>query len=53
MLRHSAGDYRTEFHVKAERVAQALIEDQFDFAFLHIKAVDDTGHDKEPALKVC
>ena len=48
----SAGDYRSQFHVKAEKIAEALVEDKYDFGFLHIKAVDDTGHDQQPALKV-
>ena len=26
--------------------------DEFDFGFLHVKAVDDAGHDKNAALKV-
>ena len=48
----SAGDYRTCFEAKAEAVAAALISGEYDFAFLHVKAVDDAGHDKAPALKV-
>lgn len=47
------GDYRTQFHVKAERIAEALSAGQYNFGFLHIKAVDDTGHDQQPVLKVC
>ena len=50
---HAAGDYRTQFHVKAEKTAEALSAGQYDFGFLHIKAVDDTGHDQQPVLKVC
>lgn len=50
---HAAGDYRTQFHVKAEKIAEALSAGQYDFGFLHIKAVDDTGHDQQPVLKVC
>lgn len=50
--KHVAGDYRSQFHVKAEKIAHALVEDDYDFGFLHIKAVDDTGHDQQPALKV-
>ena len=47
-----AGDYRTCFEAKAEAVATATISGEYDFAFLHVKAVDDAGHDKAPALKV-
>ena len=46
------GDYRTQFHAKAETLAAALTSGQYDFGFLHIKAVDDTGHDQQPVLKV-
>ncbi len=46
------GDYRTQFHAKAETLSHALTSGQYDFGFLHIKAVDDTGHDQQPVLKV-
>lgn len=46
-----AGDYRTRLEAKAEAVAQALASDSCDFAFLHVKAVDDAGHDRLPWLK--
>ena len=52
-LHNDAGDYRTQFHMKAETIAEALTAGQYDFGFLHIKAVDDTGHDQQPVLKVC
>lgn len=51
-LQHAAGDYRTSFKAKAEAIADALQSGSFDFAFLHVKAVDDTGHDRLPWLKV-
>ena len=47
-----AGDYRTKFHVKAEKLAEALSSGSYNFGFLHVKAVDDTGHDQQPVLKV-
>lgn len=47
------GDYRSKLEAKAEAVAQALSSGSFDFAFLHVKAVDDAGHDRLPWLKVC
>lgn len=46
------GDYRTKLHVKSQMMAGALLQDGHDFGFLHIKAVDDAGHDKEADLKV-
>ncbi|KAL0023909.1 hypothetical protein WJX79_009725 [Trebouxia sp. C0005] len=48
----TTGDYRTQFHAKAETLSEALTSGQYDFGFLHIKAVDDTGHDQQPVLKV-
>jgi len=48
----ATGDYRTDFAAKAATVADALISGACDFAFLHVKAVDDTGHDRAAALKV-
>lgn len=48
----TTGDYRTLFHRKAEAVASALAQGPYDFAFLHVKAVDDAGHDREVGLRV-
>ncbi|KAK9817062.1 hypothetical protein WJX72_008993 [[Myrmecia] bisecta] len=48
----TTGDYRTQFHSKAVTIAGALVGGGYDFGFLHIKAVDDTGHDRQIALKV-
>ena len=47
-----AGDYGTQFHAKAETIAEALKSGVYKFGFLHVKAVDDTGHDRQPVLKV-
>jgi len=50
----TTGDYRTLFHKKAEAVAEALSRqnNSYEFAFLHVKAVDDAGHDRAVDLKV-
>ena len=47
-----AGDYKTALHAKAEAAADVLINGATDMVFLHIKAVDDTGHDRLTGLKV-
>ena len=47
-----AGDYRTALHAKAEAAADVLVNGASDMVFLHIKAVDDTGHDRLTGLKV-
>eukprot|EP00271_Cylindrocystis_brebissonii_P020984 TRINITY_DN7296_c0_g1_i1.p1 TRINITY_DN7296_c0_g1~~TRINITY_DN7296_c0_g1_i1.p1 ORF type:complete len:480 (-),score=91.07 TRINITY_DN7296_c0_g1_i1:277-1716(-) len=51
----ATGDYRTLLTTKARAVADALSNPEgaaYDFAFLHIKAIDDAGHDKAPVLKL-
>lgn len=47
-----AGDYRTQFHKKAEAIASAMADGGYRFGMLHVKAVDDTGHDRQVVLKV-
>lgn len=47
-----AGDYKTSFRAKAEAISEALIGGSYKFGFLHVKAIDDTGHDRAVALKV-
>lgn len=44
--------HSTRFDAKAARVVKALTAEGFDFALLHVKAVDDTGHDRAPHLKL-
>ncbi|GMH33625.1 hypothetical protein BSKO_01459 [Bryopsis sp. KO-2023] len=45
------GSYNTAFHSKAAVVCDALSH-HHDFGFLHVKAVDDTGHDRNIPMKV-
>lgn len=47
----ATGDYRTDFIVKS-RVALEMFQKDFVFGFLHVKAVDDAGHDGRLDLKV-
>jgi hypothetical protein len=37
---------------KRTQVCDALVSGGYDFALLHVKAVDDTGHDRMVAMKV-
>lgn len=46
------GDYHTKLDRKANAMAQAMIHEEYDFGFLHVKAVDDAGHDKRLDLKI-
>lgn len=48
----TAGDYRTCLRSKAAALAEALSGGDYDIGFLHVKAVDDTGHDRALSLKV-
>ncbi|KAL6783755.1 hypothetical protein ACKKBF_B05675 [Auxenochlorella protothecoides x Auxenochlorella symbiontica] len=45
------GDYHTALHAKAQAVAAALSAHRLDLGFLHVKAVDDAGHDGSAAHK--
>jgi 2,3-bisphosphoglycerate-independent phosphoglycerate mutase len=48
------GYYDSNLNGKCLRAAKEFIENknQFDFGFVHVKAVDDAGHDKNRAMKV-
>ncbi|KYR01291.1 phosphonopyruvate decarboxylase-like protein [Tieghemostelium lacteum] len=48
----ATGDYHTNFHSKATTLLENIQKDDFDFGFLHVKAVDDAGHDKNDQLKI-
>lgn len=48
----ATGDYHTNFQAKADAVVENLTSSKYDFGFLHIKAVDDAGHDRNVPLKV-
>lgn len=44
------GDYKTDLFSKQETFIENIKD--YDFGFLHIKAVDDCGHDKNLNLKI-
>ena len=53
----ATGDYHTDLSCKAELAATALTreggaEDDFSFGFVHVKAVDDAGHDRSVQRKL-
>ncbi|DAZ99203.1 TPA: hypothetical protein N0F65_008236 [Lagenidium giganteum] len=48
----ATGDYHTNLLSKAETAVKTLAEEKHDFAFVHVKAVDDAGHDKDVQKKV-
>jgi 2,3-diphosphopglycerate-independent phosphoglycerate mutase len=50
----ATGDYHTNLLSKAETALAALADEtkQFEFGFVHVKAVDDAGHDKDVDKKI-
>eukprot|EP00854_Cymbomonas_tetramitiformis_P009162 gene9162-10860_t len=46
------GDYHTELASKAESAAQSLTSGERDIVFVHVKAVDDAGHDRNTSYKI-
>ncbi|CEG44155.1 -bisphosphoglycerate-independent phosphoglycerate [Plasmopara halstedii] len=48
----ATGDYHSNLRSKAKTALSVLRDDKFDFGFIHIKAVDDAGHDCDVAKKV-
>ncbi|CAH0477071.1 unnamed protein product [Peronospora belbahrii] len=48
----ATGDYRTNLRSKAETTLQLLRGGKYDFGFVHVKAVDDAGHDRDVEKKL-
>lgn len=48
----ATGFYNSDFCSKAATMASCLTGGGYSFGFLHVKAVDDTGHDRMTAMKV-
>eukprot|EP00741_Cyanophora_paradoxa_P007660 tig00001164_g7409.t1 len=51
----ATGDYHTDLQAKARAAAELFAragDAGYDFGFVHVKAVDDAGHDRNAALKV-
>lgn len=48
----ATGYYDSDLNAKARRTVDLITSDDFDFGFMHIKAVDDAGHDKRLDIKV-
>lgn len=42
----ATGDYHTDLLSKGRTAAHTLISQDYDFGFVHVKAVDDAGHDR-------
>jgi 2,3-bisphosphoglycerate-independent phosphoglycerate mutase len=50
----ATGDYHTNLGAKKDALIRLLTppDASYSFGFLHVKAVDDAGHDKNRGLKV-
>lgn len=48
----ATGYYDSNLMNKAKKAVEMITKDDFDFGFVHIKAIDDAGHDKNLQMKV-
>lgn len=48
----TTGYYDSNLNNKAIACANALQHSNYSFAFIHVKAVDDAGHDKDTSRKI-
>jgi len=48
----TTGFYDSNLDNKARKAVESITKDDYDFGFLHIKAIDDAGHDKNLQMKV-
>ena len=48
----TTGYYNSNLNNKALKAIELLSTSQYDYGFLHIKAVDDAGHDKSLQIKI-
>lgn len=51
-VKDATGYYNSNLDNKAIHAARLLNTSDDTFAFLHVKAVDDAGHDKDAQMKV-
>ena len=48
----ATGYYDSNLDGKALKTVEMIASDDYDFGFMHIKGVDDAGHDKRLDIKV-
>ncbi|KAI9175774.1 hypothetical protein H9P43_006138 [Blastocladiella emersonii ATCC 22665] len=51
-VKGATGDYRSDFMAKVNRAVELIQSGDYDFGFVHFKAVDDAGHDRDVEKKV-
>ena len=48
----TTGYYDSDLNAKSKKAASLLLETDYNFAFVHVKATDDAGHDKSHKIKI-
>lgn len=48
----ATGFYDSNLNNKARKAIELITREDYDFGFVHIKAVDDAGHDKNLQMKI-
>jgi 2,3-bisphosphoglycerate-independent phosphoglycerate mutase len=48
----ATGFYDSNLNNKALKAVELITQDNYDFGFVHVKAIDDAGHDKNLQMKV-
>jgi 2,3-bisphosphoglycerate-independent phosphoglycerate mutase len=51
-VEETTGYYNSNLNNKALKAIECLIKEDYQFGFVHIKAVDDSGHDKNMKIKI-
>lgn len=48
----TTGYYNSNLNNKALKAVELISKEEYDYGFVHIKAIDDAGHDKNLKIKV-
>lgn len=48
----TTGYYNSNLNNKAEKAVEKITSGDYQYGFVHIKAVDDAGHDKNMKIKI-
>jgi 2,3-bisphosphoglycerate-independent phosphoglycerate mutase len=49
---NTTGYYNSDINAKMRTTVENISKEEYDFCFVHIKAVDDAGHDKSYKIKI-
>ena len=42
----TTGYYNSNLNNKTTKAVECITQDKYDYGFVHVKAIDDAGHDK-------